>query len=1311
MIYLLGQSAWPTFKTQALSQQLGDALGVSVALKAHELFVIHPQGSLDSSTLPDALLSVLDAKVFDLAATDPNQHALIAPRPGTETPWASRARDILKRCDLEEFGRIERFILLTVQGLNVSEIAPVANRFLYDRMTQVWVGVGEDLTPWVHRDGHVVRGVVSIDLGSNPLGTLSEQNQRLGLALSNDEMEYLVSIYQRMGRGPSDAELMMFAQANSEHCRHKIFNARWTLDGQALDDSLFGLIRKTHAAAPKHTIVAYDDNAAIIEGGPSNVLITTEDQPTYRVDIDTPYHIQIKVETHNHPTAISPDPGAATGSGGEIRDEAATGRGARPVAALTGFTVSDLHLPNGEKPWEHVVPPPSRLATPLEIMIEAPIGSARYNNEYGRPALLGYFRSFAAQVDGRSWGYHKPIMLAGGSGIIRGDQTKKTTLSPGDHIVVLGGEAMLIGLGGGAASSMGSGQSDENLDYASVQRGNPEMERRAQEVIDRCWAMGARNPIKAIHDVGAGGLSNAIPELLHDGGVGGHLSLAAIPTADPTMSPLMIWCNEAQERYVLGLADADLAGFLSLCEREQCPVASVGRATADQRLVLEDDRAGQAKASVIDMRLEDLLGKPPSMHRMATTVSSQPKDDGLAGVSLSNALESVLAHPTVGSKAFLIHIGDRSVGGLSVRDQMVGPYQVPVSDCAISLRDFEGDGGTAMAMGERTPLAIWNSAASVRMAIGEVLTNLAGVAIDEMSRIKLSANWMAAAGQPGQDAKLRGAVEAASEFAIALGLSIPVGKDSLSMHTQWTDAQQPDAVHQVSAPVSLIVSGFAPVASVKQHVTPELKREASSLLLVDFAPASGPRLGGSVLSQVLSQQEHHGLGDVPDAPAPEALANVLALCWRWVQDGRLLACHDRSDGGLFAAVFEMALAGHCGLSIQVPDGLSDEEVLAWLSNEELGVLLQVPKEEEAAVLADLSAHGLMDQVKHLGHLDIASMQTEHLAVERAGKVLFKKPMSKLTQIWSEVSSRIESLRDNPECAQEAFDQLGDWSRQGLWASLTFEPPTRPITPSDKEALARQVRPKVAILREQGVNGQREMAQSFMAAGFEAVDVTMTDLMAGRQSLSDYRGLVACGGFSYGDVLGAGLGWARSILFNPNLKAQFEDFLADPTRFALGVCNGCQMLSALKTMIPGASHWPAFRHNRSEQFEARLSLVSIDPSPSVFFRGMAGSVLPVVTAHGEGRAVFEGQTLDPMAVALRYVDSTGTPTERYPDNPNGSVGGITGVTNADGRVTILMPHPERLLRFENFSWAPDGWKGKSPWAKMFDNAREWVNESG
>jgi len=1290
VIYLLGQPAWPPFKVQAITQALQQSTGRDVSVTAHELVVI-----ASDQAPPSNLLELLNAEPFSPHQA-PHQHsALIAPRPGTQTPWASRASDIVVRCGLADWSHLEHFTYLVFSGIEVEALSATDRAQFFDRMTEVWVAVDQDLSDWFAHEQTNVPAVTRLNLGQDPLATLAKHNEAMGLALSDGEMAYLVDVFEPLGRGPTDAELMMFAQANSEHCRHKIFNASWRIDGVDVPGSLFGLIRDTHKANPKYTVVAYDDNAAIIEGGPSTVLSTSLEKPSYQWEMDVACHIQIKVETHNHPTAISPAPGAATGAGGEIRDEAATGRGARPVAGLTGFTVSELRIPEIDQDWAHAPIPPDRLATPLQIMIEAPIGAARYNNEFGRPALLGYFRSFSSRVADQWWGYHKPIMIAGGSGIIRADQTHKHALSQKDHIVVLGGPSMLIGLGGGAASSMSSGQSDEGLDYASVQRGNPEMERRAQEVIDRCWALGEKNPIKAIHDVGAGGLSNAIPELVHDGGVGAALSLKAIPNADPTLSPMAIWCNEAQERYVLAMADADWPAFLSLCERERCPVASIGRATAEPQLRLIDDRPGQDNLPVIDMALDALLGRPVSMHRDAMSHRIEPKDEGLASVDLSHAIEAVLSHPTAASKSFLITIGDRSVGGLSVRDQMVGPYQVPVSDCAITLRDYQGQAGTVMAMGERTPLAIWDSPAASRMAIGETLTNLAGAAIGGLDRVKLSANWMAAAGQVGQDQALRAAVSAASELCIELGLSIPVGKDSLSMQTLMDD-------ERMISPVSLIVSGFASIDDVNAHITPELQDEPSVLVLVDLGQQ---RLGGSVLSEVLARGKAHELGAVPDLDSVAELKALVELCWQWVADQRLLSLHDRSDGGLITTVFEMGLAGHRGIRLEIPADLDANELLAWLFNEELGVVVQVPQSEQASFLSALEDKGLAHRAEIIANHSAADSDQSHFVISQQDEVLFEAPMSDLVGHWGATSHHIQRLRDNPESADQERSSWMDWSRPGLWAKLTFDAPKRPV---DIVPLVGQAKPKVAILREQGVNGQREMAQSFLAAGFEAVDVTLSDLVAGRQVLDHYVGLAACGGFSYGDVLGAGLGWARSILFNSKLKDAFEQFFADPNHFALGVCNGCQMLAALREIIPGTEAWPDFRHNQSQQFEARLNLVKIEASESMFFRGMAGSVLPVVSAHGEGRAVFaEPGSVHSAAVALRYVGRSGEPTEVYPDNPNGSIGGITGVCNDDGRVSILMPHPERLLRYENFSWAPDEWQGRSPWAKMFDNARAWV----
>ncbi|MCC5866059.1 MAG: phosphoribosylformylglycinamidine synthase [Wenzhouxiangella sp.] len=1278
MFFLLGQAALPAFRLERLAAEISGLQKRELQLEVRELILIDCAQAPGSADL-ERLEALLSARPWQQRMATADQ-LLVLPRPGTRTPWASKAGDIIQRCGLAPFAALERGLLVSISGLDGSALVSPALEQLHDRMTQVVVPAEADLSPWFrHPEPAPLRRMA---LGNDAIASLSAMNLEMGLALSAGEIDYLCQAYADIGRDPTDAELMMFAQANSEHCRHKIFNASWEVDGQAREPSLFKLIRKTHAHTPQGTLVAYDDNAAIIEGFDGQLLLTSADDPVYRL-APRNLHAQIKVETHNHPTAISPDPGAATGSGGEIRDESATGRGARPVAALTGFSVSDLRIPGHIQSWETAPPPPDRLASACQIMLEGPIGAARFNNEFGRPALLGYFRSFCARSGELLWGYHKPIMIAGGSGMIMGGQTEKLSLAPGDRIIVLGGPAMLIGLGGGAASSMSSGQSDAELDYASVQRGNPEMQRRAQEVIDRCWSQGEANPIKSIHDVGAGGLSNAIPELLHDGGVGGRLDLRAIPSADQGLSPMEIWCNEAQERYVLAIAPADLPRFAALCERERCPFGDLGEATAEQRLLVHDSLRGE---DVVDMALGVLLGRPPSMHRVAETRIIEPADQGLDGADLDQLVDQLLALPGVGSKQFLITIGDRSVGGLSVRDQMVGPWQVPVADCAITLTDYEHDSGTAMAMGERTPLAIHDAAAAARMAVAEVLTNLAGVQVAGRDRIKLSANWMAAAGAPGQDAALRAAVEAVSAFSCALDLSIPVGKDSLSMKTVWQDQ---DGEQAMLAPVSLIVSGFAPVPDVHRHLTPMLDRSnpATTLILVDTGQR---RLGGSALAQVLGRE----LGPVPDIDQPEALAAMFDSVQPLLAEDLLLALHDRSDGGLLVAALEMALAGHCGLELALD--CDQSALLTELSCEEIGLLMQVRNSDLDQVCGRLAAAHASLKVHKIGRV----LEGEQFQVRARGRLCLDRAMGELAQAWSQTSWRMQRLRDHPACADEEYAALGDWQRPGLRPRLNFDPAAAP-------AVARGARPRVAILREQGVNGQREMARAFMIAGFEAVDVHMSDLEAGRARLADFHGLAACGGFSFGDVLGAGQGWARSILFNSNLADQFRDFFADPARFALGVCNGCQMLSALRDIIPGTAHWPSFVHNRSRQFEARLSQVEIVSSPSMLFSGMAGSRLPVVTAHGEGRAEFKDADPDQARVCVRYVDGHGRATEIYPDNPNGSPAGVTGLCNDDGRVTILMPHPERLLRSLNYSWAPSDWGRHSPWMRLFHNARAWL----
>ena len=1277
MMFLLGQQALPEFRRQQLTDTLCRLQQRRLQLTVSELFLIDAPVA-DRREL-DRLRGLFHAEPWNQdEATD--SMLLVLPRPGTRTPWSSKASDILQRCGMAHLRNIERAVLVGLDGVPAAALSVAAERVLHDRMTQILRPATAPLDDWFLRPEP--RPLQSIALAGAPVERLQQANRQLGLALSRGEIDYLVSAYRRIGRDPTDAELMMFAQANSEHCRHKIFNASWTVDGQTREPSLFQMIRSTHARTPEGTLVAYDDNAAIVEGGAGQLLVTSADEPAYRLQARD-LHIQIKVETHNHPTAISPDPGAATGSGGEIRDETATGRGGRPVAALTGFSVSDLRIPGHEQPWETTPGSPARLASALEIMRDGPIGAARFNNEFGRPALLGYFRSFAVEVGGHLWGYHKPIMLAGGSGVIAGGQTHKQRLRPGDRIIVLGGPAMLIGLGGGAASSMTSGQSDEDLDYASVQRGNPEMQRRCQEVIDRCWALDDANPIRSIHDVGAGGLSNALPELLHDGGVGGRLDLRAIPSADPGLSPMEIWCNEAQERYVLAIAPEDLPRFAALCERERCPWADLGEASAEGRLRLDDSLLGHP---AVDMELDLLLGRPPGMHRDARTAPIAPRAQALEDIDLAAACRRVLALPGVGSKQFLITIGDRSVGGLSVRDQMVGPHQVPVADHAITLSDYEAYAGSAMSLGERTPLAVWDAAAAARMAVGEALTNLASVVGRGRRRIKLSANWMAAAGSEGQDAALRSAVAAASDFCRELDLAIPVGKDSLSMQTVWQDG---GGEYRMRAPVSLIVSAFTPVDDVRRHLTPELAAEDSLLVLIDLGER---RLGGSALAQVFGRE----FGPVPDLADADKLARAFDCLQALVADGQVLACHDRSDGGLFVTALEMALAGHRGVRLELEAG----HLLARLFNEELGWLIQIRESEWPVVSALLDAAGLGPCTSRVGRVN----DGDRMEIRQAGEVVFSQALGELFQAWSQTSHRMQRLRDHPECADEEHAARGDWSRPGLSASLSFDPNTT-------APRLRDLRPRVAILREQGVNGQREMARAFLAAGFEAVDVHMSDLESGRQSLDDFRGLVACGGFSFGDVLGAGQGWARSILFNDALSAAFRDFFADSQRFALGVCNGCQMLSSLRSIVPGSDAWPRFLHNRSRQFEARLSQVRIEPSASLFFQDMAGSVLPIVTAHGEGRADFADRAGADGQVVMRYVDGRGEPTERYPENPNGSPAGVTGLTSRDGRISILMPHPERLLRTVNFSWAPAHWGEVSPWMKMFHNARFWVSETG
>ncbi|MDD5247686.1 MAG: phosphoribosylformylglycinamidine synthase, partial [Rhodocyclaceae bacterium] len=1133
-------------------------------------------------------------------------------------------------------------------------------------------------------------------------------NSELGLALSDDEIDYLVENFTKLERNPTDVELMMFAQANSEHCRHKIFNATWTVDGEDQPLSLFGMIRETHKAHPEGTVVAYSDNASVIEGASIGRFMPQGDGAYAFVEETT--HILAKVETHNHPTAISPFPGAATGSGGEIRDEGATGRGSKPKAGLCGFTVSDLNIPGFEQPWEAHYGKPERIASALDIMIEGPIGAAAFNNEFGRPNLAGYFRTFEQEFAGEMRGYHKPIMIAGGVGNISADHAFKIEFAPGTLLIQLGGPGMLIGLGGGAASSMTTGSNTADLDFASVQRGNPEIQRRAQEVIDRCWQMGAANPILAIHDVGAGGISNAMPELAHGAGCGAAFDLRAIPSEEPGMAPREIWCNEAQERYVLAIAPESLADFQALCERERCPFAVLGEATGDGQLTVKDDHFSNRP---VDMPMEVLLGKAPRMHRTATRITRAVPALDLADVELKEAAYRVLRLPAVAAKNFLVTIGDRTVGGMTARDQMVGPWQVPVADVAVTTMGYATTLGECFAMGERTPVALLDAPASGRMAVGEAVTNLAAAAVDSLAKVKLSANWMAAAGHGHEDAALFDTVKTVGlEFCPQLGISIPVGKDSLSMRTRWeADGKQ----KQVTAPLSLIVTAFAPCADVRKTLTPELRRDSevgeTELVLIDLG-AGQNRLGGSALAQVY--------GTTGNEP-PDADGKLLAAFFDVVQKlngaGQILAYHDRSDGGLFATACEMSFAAHLGVSLNLdalcydelmndvdgserfPEAIAgrvQDRLLKVLFNEELGAVLQIRRADRSAVMQALRDAGLGACAHLIGTIN----ERDEIRVWRNAKLVFTAARAELQQAWSETSYRIARLRDDAACAREEFEALADAGDPGLSAQLTFD--------AAAPFVATGARPKIAILREQGVNGQVEMAAAFERAGFAPYDVHMSDLQAGRVQLADFKGLAACGGFSYGDVLGAGQGWAKSILFNARLNDEFAAFLARVDTFALGVCNGCQMMSNLAAIVPGAEHWPTFHRNRSEQFEARFVMVEIPPSPSIFLAGMAGSKLPIVVSHGEGRAVFAAAAAQDKALAaLRYVDNRGAVATTYPFNPNGSPDGIAGLTTADGRFTIMMPHPERIFRTVQMSWHPPGWGEDGPWLTMFRNARRWV----
>jgi len=1317
MIVLEGQPALSQFRRARLESSLQSIdPAVRIAGTWHLYFVdVEPGQSVDMATLA----RILQASDAESAPEPGTRSRFVIPRLGTLSPWASKATELLRGAGLP-VRRVERGTRVDLVGGDLAAEANLAalRQRLHDPMTQTLLDKVDDAAALFQPPPRGQLQRIALD-------RLEQANAQLGLALADDEIEYLRQRYGELGRDPSDIELMMFAQANSEHCRHKIFNASWTIDGKDMltggrAQSLFGMIRHTHAQTPQHTLSAYSDNAAVVEGYPAARFRPGADG-SYRSEAVVDSAFCIKVETHNHPTAIAPFPGASTGAGGEIRDEGATGRGGKPKAGLAGFSVSHLRIPTLPQDWEPTRELNPRMAPALEIMLDGPLGAAAFNNEFGRPNLAGYFRSFElVQGPGLVRAYDKPIMLAGGLGAIDRIQVDKLKLQPGDAVIVLGGPAMLIGLGGGAASSVASGDSAQDLDFASVQRDNPEMERRCQEVIDRCVGMGQDNPIRWFHDVGAGGLSNAIPELLHDSGVGGVIDLDKVPSDDPSLSPMQLWCNESQERYVLGVQQARLQEFAAICARERCPFAAVGVATANERLVVgygatidsvagvEQSRAaggdgGHAHPPAIDLPMDVLFGKAPKMHRDTRRPAPPPWPPlDTAGLDLHQAALRVLAHPSVAAKNFLVTIGDRSVGGLTARDQMIGPWQLPLADCAITLSGFEGDAGEAMAIGERTPLALLDPAAAARMAVGEAITNLCAAPVESLQRVKLSANWMAAANFDGEDALLFDAVKAVGlELCPEIELSIPVGKDSLSMQAQWQAAD--GSTRRSVSPVSLVVSAFAPVRDVHPQLTPLLDAGDNTELWLIGLGAGRQRLGGSVLAQCHPQAGAvDGVpafgGAVPDLDDPKRLRDFFELIREAREAGLLLAYHDRSDGGAFAALCEMAFASHRGLEVQLQNWGGDP--FRTLFCEELGAVVQIDCEDRAAFADLVERHALTECAQRIAR----PSNRPRVRIRHHDDLLAEWRWEELFDAWWSVTHALQRQRDNPECADEERDSRRDFAGAGLAPRLGFDP----SQPGHAPAMVGGARPRVAILREQGVNGQVEMAAAFDRAGFEAIDVHMSDLLAGRIALDGFKGLAACGGFSYGDVLGAGRGWATSILEHAQLRDAFAAFFAREDSFSLGVCNGCQMLSQLKPIIPGSAHWPRFLRNRSEQFEARMALVEVVDSPSVLLAGMQGSRLPIVVSHGEGRAEFESQaSLERALTALRFVHADGSAASQYPANPNGSPQGVTGLTSEDGRATILMPHPERTLRSVNLSWHPREWPDASPWMRLFHNARTWV----
>ena len=1289
---LRGVTALSDFRVEKLFQKAA-ALGLpEVKLSSEFWYFVGSEKALDAATV-EKLQALLAAQSVEQTpkAREGLHLFLVTPRLGTISPWASKATNIAENCGLEGIERIERGMAVWLEGALTDGQKQQWAALLHDRMTE---SVLTDIDAAAQLFHHIQSETFSsVDVLGGGKEALVKANTEMGLALSADEIDYLVENYQALNRNPSDVELMMFAQANSEHCRHKIFNADFILNGEKQPKSLFGMIRDTHNAHPEGTVVAYKDNSSVIEGAKvERFYPNAAENQGYRFhEEDT--HIIMKVETHNHPTAIAPFAGAATGAGGEIRDEGATGKGSRPKAGLTGFTVSNLNIPGLEQPWEQAYGKPGHIASPLDIMIEGPIGGAAFNNEFGRPNLLGYFRTFEEKFDGQVRGYHKPIMIAGGLGSIQAQQTHKDEIPEGALLIQLGGPGMLIGLGGGAASSMNTGTNDASLDFNSVQRGNPEIERRAQEVIDRCWQLGDKNPIISIHDVGAGGLSNAFPELVNDAGRGAVFKLREVPLEEHGLNPLQIWCNESQERYVLSILEKDLDTFRAICERERCPFAVVGTATDDGHLKVRDDLFSN---NPVDLPLNVLLGKPPKTTRTDKTVTPSEKPFNAGDIDITEAAYRVLRLPTVAAKNFLITIGDRSVGGMTHRDQMVGKYQTPVADCAVTMMGFNTYRGEAMSMGEKPTVALFDAPASGRMCVGEAITNIAAVNIGDIGNIKLSANWMAACGNEGEDEKLYRTVEAVSKACQALDLSIPVGKDSLSMKTVWQDNGEQKSV---VSPLSLIISAFAPVEDVRKTVTPELKNvEDSVLLLVDLGNGKA-RMGGSAFGQVYNNMT----GNAPDLDDTGRLKDFYSVIQQLVAEDKLLAYHDRSDGGLFATLVEMAFAARCGLNVDLTSLVANqanvnEASIRALFNEELGAVIQIAKQDVAAVEAlfkeaDLALH------------TVATIDTdEKIVIRNQAGIVLEQNRADLQRAWQETSHAIQRLRDNPACADSEFALIGDNELSALFADVKFDVNEDIAAPFINSG----AKPKIAILREQGVNGQIEMAAAFTRAGFDAYDVHMSDLMAGRVHLANFKMLAACGGFSYGDVLGAGEGWAKSILFHPALRDQFAAFFADPNTLTLGVCNGCQMVSNLAEIIPGTEAWPKFKRNLSEQFEARLSMVHVPKSASLILNEMQGSSLPVVVSHGEGRADFAlhgGNISADLGIALQYVDGQNQVTQTYPLNPNGSPQGIAGVTNADGRVTIMMPHPERVYRAAQMSWKPEDWTELSGWYRLFAGARK------